>query len=198
MSFFDAAVTFLLKPQNVANNRSAADRRRRFRPSLEALEDRTLPATFLVTNTDDAGAGSLRHAILDLTNSADATNLIATEAGGRTIHLVTALPAINKSVDILGPGADNLTVQRSTAAGTPNFRIFTINTGGTVLLSGLSITNGSEAQGGGVRVDSGTLNVNQCDFFDNEAVGAEGILGANGENGLGGAIYDVAGPPLTV
>src|SRR5262245_64675122 len=122
MSFFDAAVTFLLKPQNVANNRSAADRRRRFRPSLEALEDRLAPATFLVTNTDDAGAGSLRQAILDLNSSADATNLIATEAVGGTINLATALPAINKNVDILGPGADTLTVQRNAAA---LFRIFT-------------------------------------------------------------------------
>src|SRR5262249_35488766 len=34
-------------------------------PPLEALEDRTLPSTFLVTNTNDSGAGSLRQAILD-------------------------------------------------------------------------------------------------------------------------------------
>src|SRR5262245_64270149 len=40
----------------------------RFVPRLEALEDRTLPSTFLVTNLNDSGAGSLRDAVL----SADA------------------------------------------------------------------------------------------------------------------------------
>jgi hypothetical protein len=31
-----------------------------FRPRLESLEGRWLPSTFVVINTDDAGAGSLR------------------------------------------------------------------------------------------------------------------------------------------
>jgi hypothetical protein len=35
------------------------------RPQLEALEDRSLPSTFVVTNTNDAGLGSLCQAILD-------------------------------------------------------------------------------------------------------------------------------------
>src|SRR5262245_3226340 len=41
--------------------RSLRKPRARFRPSLEALEDRLVPANFLVTNTaDDTAAGSLR------------------------------------------------------------------------------------------------------------------------------------------
>ena len=36
---------------------------RRARLAVEVLEDRTVPSTFLVTNTLDTGAGSLRNAI---------------------------------------------------------------------------------------------------------------------------------------
>jgi hypothetical protein len=48
-------------------NRLARQKRRRafFRPLLEPLESRRLLATYLVTNTDDAGVGSFRQGILD-------------------------------------------------------------------------------------------------------------------------------------
>ena len=36
---------------------------RRHPPGLEALEDRTVPSTFTVLNTNDTGAGSLREAV---------------------------------------------------------------------------------------------------------------------------------------
>ena len=40
-------------------------RRNGVRPHLESLEDRCLPSTFTVLNTNDSGAGSLRQPILD-------------------------------------------------------------------------------------------------------------------------------------
>src|SRR5262245_65865567 len=40
-------------------------RRLDFTPRLEALEDRTVPSTFLVENLADSGPGSLRQAVLD-------------------------------------------------------------------------------------------------------------------------------------
>jgi hypothetical protein len=43
------------------------------RPRLEVLEDRTVLSTFLVTNTLDSGAGSLRQAILDANAAATGT-----------------------------------------------------------------------------------------------------------------------------
>ena len=43
----------------------AAGRRAGFRPRLEPLEDRSVPATFTVLNLADAGDGSLRQAVLD-------------------------------------------------------------------------------------------------------------------------------------
>ena len=38
---------------------------KRFRLHLECFEDRCLPSTFTVLNTNDSGAGSLRQPILD-------------------------------------------------------------------------------------------------------------------------------------
>ncbi len=46
------------------------------RPRLEWMEDRTLLAAFLVSNTGDSGPGSLRQAILDSNAAAGATNTI--------------------------------------------------------------------------------------------------------------------------
>jgi hypothetical protein len=175
---------------------------RPFRPRLEALERRLAPATFLVTDSADAGAGSLRQAILDLNQSADATNMVSFEAAGNPINLETALPTIQKSVEIMGPGQESLTIQR--AANTP-FRIFTIDVEGTVAISDLTIANGQAPQapgqsaaGGGVLVSRGTLTLDGVAFSQDKAIGANGAAGGDGMDGLGGAVCDAAGTPLTV
>ena len=52
--------------------RSASRHLRAFRPlHLERLEDRRTPAIFLVTNTNDTGAGSLRQAVINANNLID-------------------------------------------------------------------------------------------------------------------------------
>jgi trimeric autotransporter adhesin len=48
---------------------------------LEALEDRTAPATFLVTNANSSGLGSFAQAILDA-NAQPGTNTIAFDVNG--------------------------------------------------------------------------------------------------------------------
>ena len=46
-------------------------RRARFRPLLEAVEDRVLlAATFTVSNLNDSGMGSLRQAVIDVNATA--------------------------------------------------------------------------------------------------------------------------------
>jgi hypothetical protein len=55
---------------------TAQANRRRFRPGLEALEDRTLPAPFLVSNLNDSGVGSLRTAIAAANAAAPGPNEI--------------------------------------------------------------------------------------------------------------------------
>jgi titin len=78
-------------------------RRQVSRPHLEALEGRWVPSTFLVTTTDDAGAGSLRQAILDA-NATPGTNEIhfAIGDGHQTIRPTSPLPAVTHTVTIDG------------------------------------------------------------------------------------------------
>jgi hypothetical protein len=74
------------------------------RPRLEALEGRWLPSTFLVTTTDDAGAGSLRQAILDAnaTPGTDEIDFAIGSGGAQTIRPRSDLPYVTHSVIIDG------------------------------------------------------------------------------------------------
>ena len=70
---------------------------------IEALEVRTLLSTFSVFNTNDAGAGSLRQAIIDAntTSGADTIDFNIGAGGVQTIALTTsALPTITEQVTI--------------------------------------------------------------------------------------------------
>jgi hypothetical protein len=137
------------------------------------LEDRTLPSTFMVTNLRDSGDGSLRQAILDANHSSEENTIDFATTG--TISLDSTLPELSTSMNILGPRADSLTVQRSTAQGTPEFSVFTISGPATVTLSGLTITNGSATLGGGIFNDGGTLTVSDCVLEGNSALRGGGI-----------------------
>ncbi|HSD45035.1 MAG TPA: choice-of-anchor Q domain-containing protein [Pyrinomonadaceae bacterium] len=136
---------------------------------------------FVVTNTNDSGAGSLRQAIVDASVNGGG-NVITFQPGlTGTISLATPLPDLDSSVIIKGPGADKLTVQRSNAGGTPFFRIFTITAGHTVRISGLMIANGS-AQGGTLEDGSGGGIFNQGSLF------LDGCVITGNQAGIGGGI----------
>jgi hypothetical protein len=88
------------------------------KPRLEALEERWLPSTFVVTNVNDAGTGSLRQAILNSNANPDPDNpnVIAFNIPGTGVHAIFVgstthqpLPDISTAaVDIDGytqPGA---------------------------------------------------------------------------------------------
>ncbi|MDX6611148.1 MAG: fibronectin-binding autotransporter adhesin [Blastocatellia bacterium] len=129
--------------------------------------------SILVTNTADSGAGSLRQAITDANASAD-TSAINFQAGlTGTITLLSALPDLSTSMSINGSGANQISVQRSTAGGTPNFRIFRISSGAAVAIRGLTISNGkfinSGDLGAGV-LNNGTLTLASCNIYGNQAV----------------------------
>jgi predicted outer membrane repeat protein len=125
------------------NPTAQASPRHRFRPRLESLESRHLPSTFTVTNLlDDGSAGSLRWAIGQANSASAPATIDFNLPGANMINLLSALPALSQSVTISGPGAANLTVQRSTAPGTQPFRIFDIEAAINVSVSGLTLANG--------------------------------------------------------
>jgi hypothetical protein len=148
-------------------------RQSQFVPRLESLEDRAVPSTLTVTNTLDSGAGSLRDTI-QAAKSGD-TIVFAPSLNGQTIILSSGDLAINKSLDIEGPGASLLTV-----SGNDTFRVFDVSQGLTVTIAGLTITHGqgagnlkdhSQGGGGGGAVLNGGSTVTLANdvFSDNQA-----------------------------
>src|SRR5262245_13482440 len=154
-----------------------ATRRPRFRPRLEPLEDRCVPAVFWVTNTDDNGNDSLRDAITRANaspNGSDPIDTIRFAGAGAagTITLGSALPALTGPTVIDGPGANVLTVTRSTTVSP--FRIFEVNPGVSATISGLTISNGRDTQGGGI-LNGGGLTIDRCIIAENVADYGGGI-----------------------
>lgn len=124
------------------------------------------------------------------------------------ITLDSALPDIGGGTSIIGPGSNTLTVQRSVAPGTPNFRIFTMTAGTNVssAVSGLTITNGrgadgttssdgqfgsSGASGGGLFLSgSGTFTLTDVVVIGNRAGDGGAGTGGGGSGGTGGGILN--------
>ena len=129
-------------------------------------------------------------------------------SGVCTITLTSALPDLSTDITINGTGANSLIVKRSTAGGTPNFRLFTVNAGKFVTVSGLTIMNGNVTglfpggAGGGILNDRGTLTVIGCVIAGNGATGGGGINNGASNGGtltvlnstisgnVGGGIYN--------
>lgn len=134
---------------------------------------------FFVDNTNDAGAGSLRQAILDANGNPGPDNIIITAQG--TVDLTTPLDTITQTVSIEGPGADLFTLNAATIAG--GGRILTVDdtnpaTGISLTLSGVHLTGGVADNGGAIWLGTGeTLDLSQSQLSNNQA------------NISGGAIY---------
>jgi len=149
-----------------------------------------------VTNTNDNGPGSLRQAIIDAV-SGDIINfsIPASDPGCTgglcTITLASEL-AIEKSLTIQGPGANQLTVSGNHVA-----RVFNIAAGNfTVTFSSLTIVSGVANGGGGISNNStGTLNVIDTVLSGNAALACGGPIF---DNKGGGAISNVGTGTLNV
>src|SRR5437660_1675201 len=133
------------------------DRPRRPRPvarpqpacrlSLEALEDRCVPAaTFTVNSAADiaappAGTVTLRSAIT-AANAAAGADTINFDAvlTGQTINLLSNLPTVTDGLTVNGLGQKALAV-----SGGGSFRPFNIAAGTTVTINDLTVTRGFAA-----------------------------------------------------
>ncbi|HZY87574.1 MAG TPA: hypothetical protein VFE78_22235 [Gemmataceae bacterium] len=160
-------------------------------PRLEALEDRTAPAMLTVTSAaDDGSAGTLR-AVLASAGSGD-TVRFARRLDGQTITLTQGQLTVSQSLDIDGPGADDLTISGNAAG-----RIFAVGAGTAVSISGLTLTHGLATDGAAV-LNAGNLTLADDVLRANVAQGAPagGLFGDGG--GRGGAVENQAGAALAV
>ena len=155
---------------------------RAFHPRSELLEGRALLSTLWVTNTMDSGKGSLRYEIAHA--SKNTTIVFDPSLDGQTITLTSDELAITTGLTIQGPGAGQLTI-----SGGKNSRVFEVNASALVVLSGLTISNGTgfdsttllrQYDGDGI-LNLSTLTLSGCVVSGNSVA----QLGAN----FGGGIY---------
>jgi len=129
--------------------------------TFEAMEDRSLLSALTVLNNLDSGAGSLR-ADIAAAHSGD-TIAFAPSLAGQTITLTSGELLINKNLTISGPGAGDLTI-----SGNNHSRVFEVGTGTQATVSGLTISNGFDAQGAGI-LNNGTLTLTDSILSGNSA-----------------------------
>ncbi|MEO2087952.1 MAG: right-handed parallel beta-helix repeat-containing protein [Gemmataceae bacterium] len=135
------------------------------KPGVEKLEDRTVPSTYWVTNTLDAGAGSLRAAVAAANAHPGADDIRFKQPAWGTITLASEL-LVTDAVDIDGPGAGKLTVSGGNAT-----RVFNIAAGVTASIEDLTVANGKVTGGdGGGILNAGTLTLDDVVVSGNTAV----------------------------
>jgi len=131
-----------------------------------------------VTNLGDAGAGSLRQAILDANTAAGADTIsFAADVAG-TIVLTSGELAVTGGVTITGPGSGVLAV-----SGNDNSRVFNIEADAPVTITGLTVTDG--------KVDGGNSGAGIASV-DTDLVLSEVVLSSNRDTsgfGYGGGLF---------
>ncbi|MES2776824.1 MAG: choice-of-anchor Q domain-containing protein [Bacteroidota bacterium] len=125
----------------------------------------------VVTNNNDAGAGSLRQAILNANANPGFDFIDFDISVTGVIILTTGELAITDEVTIVGRGAKVLSV-----LGANTSRVFHISGGATVTISNLTISDGSTTgNGGGILVEGSVLNLNNSAVSNNSANAGAGI-----------------------
>jgi len=138
-------------------------------------------ATFTVTNLNDSGPGSLSQAITDANNAAGDDTIIfdLPGSGPHVIGLSNPLPIINSNLSILNDRAgDEAVTVRKNDSTVIQFEIFRVNSGLTVLMTGLTLSNGvGGSQGGGALNNAGsTVTLRNCTLSNNQAFNSGGAI----------------------
>jgi len=138
--------------------------------------------TFAVTNTNDAGAGSLRQAILDANANAGPDVIgFSIGSGPQRIVLTSLLPTIT----------DPLTIDGTTQPGFAGAPLIEIQPDGQVIGDGFTITAGNSVlrglvlnkfRGHAIKIETGGGNVIEGNYIGTEANGNEAA--ANLQNGV--------------
>lgn len=106
---------------------------------------------------DSNGQCTLRAAIEEANATSAGDAIIFNLPQPSVINLTLGELSVTANLEIVGPGARRLTVQRSTVVGTPNFRVFRFPVGQNrrVNIRAISIRNGNGDAGGGIFVQEG-------------------------------------------
>jgi hypothetical protein len=186
-------------------------RKARIRLNLEVLEQRTTPTVFTVnslaetvainftTGVDASGQVSLRSAVQAADHTGGANTIILpagqynlTKADGAAEANDASsgdLDIYTTNLTLVGAGANVTTIDASAIKD----RVFLIQAGGVVQVSGVTITGGSAIGSGGVAYldGSSTLSLTNCVLTGNYAIGSKGGTPTGGTmNGFGGAVYN--------
>jgi hypothetical protein len=157
---------------------------------LELLDERVLLSTYTVNSLTDTGTGSglagdLRYCITNANSGHDTITFAQGLTG--TIQVQSALPALNASVAIQGPGANLLTVAFAPSTGPADFGIFDVTLPSvSVEISGLTFYGDAETAGQnniyeqGAITNTGTLTVSDCVFSDNFNIAGGGAITNSG------------------
>lgn len=160
---------------------------------VETLEDRAMLASFSAATVPELIAA------IDATNLTAEADTISLAASGR--YTLTApnnatagangLPVITAGADLTILGNDSI-IERSTASGTPPFRLFNVAAGASLTLENQTLQGGVGVQQGGAILNEGTLTLRGVTVQNNFAFGVSGINNFAFyvyAHGMGGGIY---------
>ena len=181
-----------------AKRPNSAARLKKARFTLEPLEARALLASFT------AASVSALIADINAANTNGGANTITLTAATTAPYVLTEAGFGIRAKDTLTIIGNGDTIERSTAAGTPIFRLFYVNAGGSLTLENLTIQGGSATQpvfsnevplsvaignDGGAIFDQGALTLSGVTVQDNSAASGGGICSYGGSVTLeGGSI----------
>jgi hypothetical protein len=177
------------------SKKAVDDRARAVPPKFEGLEDRTVPATFLVTTTADGGDGSLRDAVgkANVSAGADVIQFQVPSSNSGVLTLTEGEIAVTDDVSIVGQGMDKTII-----SGNRQSRIFNVEGAAKVdlALQDMTLYQGTaQGDGGAVRVAGATLHAARVNFLENQADHGGGVAvidrgGLSGEAVFDGAIFN--------
>jgi CSLREA domain-containing protein len=150
------------------------------------MEVRRLLSTVVVDTLADETLANSTTSLREAIQLAAAGDTVAFKSGlAGTVTLGGQQLLIDKNLTISGPGANVLGISANNAS-----RVFEVQHGTTVTMSGLTIKHGRDAFGGGIN-SYGVLTLNNVVVSDNTAAGANGTEEfPNGHEGWGGGIFN--------
>lgn len=132
----------------------------------------------IVTNLNDSGAGSLRDQ-MNVANASAGEGIIEFQEGlTGTIPLESALPIIQDDLQILGPGPGAIAI-----SGEQAYRVFEIDDGVEVTISGLALLEGRAMASG-----NGELGLGGCIWNKGSLILADAVIMDCSAEAAGGGI----------